>query len=257
MAKASKNSFKSKPVTPKSLKSNRPKSTSGGFLKKALHFLKVLVICFLCLSFGTTFLYRYINPPVTPLMLIRTGEQIIRAEKIRLKYQWVDLRDMSPFIAKSALAAEDQKFFEHNGFDFDAIYTAYKTNQYSKRIKGGSTISQQTAKNVFLWPGRSWLRKGLEAYFTFLIEFMWSKERILEIYLNVIEMGKGVYGAEAASRFYFYKSCKKLTKYESASIVSVFPLPLKWNPIKPTIYLKSKQDWIKRQCDLIEIKDFK
>ena len=256
MAKATKNTLKSKPVTAKSLKSSKSKKAGGGFVIKLLFWSKRILIFFFIISFGLTFLYRYLNPFFTPLMLIRTGEQIIKAQKIRYKYEWVDLKNMSPFVMKSALAAEDQKFFEHNGFDFEAIYTAFKTNQYSGKIRGGSTISQQTAKNVFLWPGRSWIRKGFEAYFTFLIEFMWSKERILEVYLNVIEMGKGVYGSEAAAQTYYYKSCKNLTKAEAAAITSIFPLPLKWNPLKPSPYLIKKQAWIRRQTDYIIIKQF-
>ena len=256
MAKAAKNSFKQKPLTAKSLKSSKSKKTGSGILKKLLTWSKRVFFIFIISSFGLTFIYRYLNPLCTPLMLIRTGEQIYRAEKIKWKYDWVDLKVMSPFVAKSALAAEDQKFYEHNGFDFDAIYTAFKTNQYSKKIRGGSTISQQTAKNVFLWPGRSWLRKGLEAYFTFLVEFMWPKERILEVYLNVIEMGKGVYGAEAAAKTYYYKSCKNLTKAESAAIASIFPLPLKWDPVRPTPYLQKKQAWIRRQADYVVLKGF-
>ncbi len=256
MAKATKNSFKQKPLTAKSLKSSKSKKTSIGFLKKFLIWCRKALFIFLLASFGLTFIYRYLNPPFTPLMIIRTGEQIIRAEKIKFKYNWVDLKDMSPFVAKSALAAEDQKFYEHNGFDFDAIFTAFKTNQYSKKIRGGSTISQQTAKNVFLWPGRSWIRKGMEAYFTFLIEFMWPKERVLEVYLNVIEMGKGIYGAEAAAQTYYDKSCKNLTKAESAAIASIFPLPLKWSPVNPSPYLIKKQAWIRKQADFVVLKDF-
>ncbi|MBC7389390.1 MAG: monofunctional biosynthetic peptidoglycan transglycosylase [Opitutaceae bacterium] len=256
MAKANKTSFKPKPVTAKSLKSSKTKKSGSGFVKKVLTWVQRIFFTLLLTSFGLTFIYRYINPPFTPLMLIRTSEQIYKAEKIKWKYKWVDLKDMSPFVAKAALAAEDQKFYDHNGFDFDAIYTAFQTNQFSKKIRGGSTITQQTAKNVFLWPGRSWLRKGLEAYFTFLIEFMWPKERILEIYLNVIEMGKGVYGAEAAANTYYYKSCKNLTKAESAAIASIFPLPLKWDPVKPSPYLHKKQDWIRRQADYVILKEF-
>ena len=219
------------------------------FMGKVWVAIKKALIVFFVSSIGITILYRFVDPFFTPLMLIRLGEQMVHGDKIRIKNTWMDIDEMSPFMPKAALAAEDQKFFEHHGFDFEAIMNAFERNQKSKKLRGGSTISQQTAKNVFLWAGRSWLRKGLEAYFTLLIEFIWPKERILEIYLNVIEMGRGVYGAEAASQYYFDKSCKRLNKSEAAAIASVFPLPLKWNPIKPTALLQKKQAWIMRQID--------
>lgn len=219
--------------------------------QKALRFFGKVLLYFLIGSVGLTIFYRFVDPFVTPLMVSRTVSQVWNGDIIRWKNNWVDLEEMSPFMPKAALAAEDQKFFDHNGFDFDAIGKAFERNQHSKRIRGGSTISQQTAKNVFLWASRSWVRKGFEAYFTVLIEFFWSKERILEVYLNVIEMGRGVYGADAAAHYYFKKSCKKLTKSEAAAIASVFPLPLKWNPVRKSAYIAKKQAWIKRQIDSV------
>jgi len=220
-------------------------------MHKVLTFVKKAILIFLVSSISVTILYRFVNPFFTPLMVIRACEQMVHGDKIRIRNTWVNMDEMSPFFPKAALAAEDQKFFQHNGFDFEAIGKAFERNQKSKKIRGGSTISQQTAKNVFLWAGRSWIRKGLEAYFTVLIEFFWSKERILEVYLNVIEMGRGVYGAEAASQYYYDKSCTKINKSEAAAIASVFPLPLKWNPIKPSLFLRKKQAWIRRQIDNI------
>ncbi len=245
----------SKRVPPKAKPKVAGKSSSskGGGLKafwgKVWTFTKKVLIVFFVSSIGVTVLYRFVDPFITPLMIIRLGEQMIHGDKIRISNKWTDLEDMSQFMPKAALAAEDQKFFEHYGFDFEAISKAFERNQKSKKLRGGSTISQQTAKNVFLWAGRSWLRKGLEAYFTVLIECIWPKERILEIYLNVIEMGRGVYGAESAAKYYYGKSCKNLTKAESAAIASVFPLPLKWNPTKPNATLRRKQGWIRRQID--------
>jgi monofunctional glycosyltransferase len=237
-------------VKAKSTKSGTSKSGGiKGFGANLWNFLKKALIVFFVSSIGVTILYRFVDPFFTPLMLIRAGEQVIHGDNIKIKYSWVDMEEMSPFMPKAALAAEDQKFFEHHGFDFEAIMKAFEKNQHSKKLRGGSTISQQTAKNVFLWAGRSWLRKGLEAYFTVLIEFIWPKERILEIYLNIIEMGRGVYGAEAASKYYYGKSCTKLSKSEASAIASVFPLPLKWNPIKPSPMLQKKQAWIRRQVD--------
>ncbi len=219
----------------------------------AWNWIKKAVLLFFVSSIGITILYRYVDPFVTPLMVLRTLEQVVGKDKMRWKNDWEDMEKMSPFVPKAAIAAEDQLFFEHSGFDFDAMWAAFKRNQHAKKIRGGSTISQQTAKNVFLWPGRSYIRKVFEAYFTVLIEFFWPKERILEIYLNVIEMGRGVYGIEAASRYYYGKSCRKLSKAEAAAITSVFPLPLKWNPIRPSPMLQKKQAWIRRQIDVVVI----
>jgi monofunctional biosynthetic peptidoglycan transglycosylase len=153
------------------------------------------------------------------------------------------------------MASEDQKFYEHNGFDWEAIKKAYEYNAKKKRkrpIKGASTISQQTAKNVFLWPGRSWVRKGFEVYFTFLIELFWSKERIMEVYLNVIEMGDGVYGAEAASQTYFKKPASKLTKDNAAAIAAILPNPRKYSASKPGPYIQQRKEWIKRNMGYVE-----
>jgi monofunctional biosynthetic peptidoglycan transglycosylase len=152
------------------------------------------------------------------------------------------------------MASEDQLFLEHFGFDLEAIKKAYKNNNNKKRkiTRGASTISQQVAKNVFLWPGRSWLRKGFEVYFTFLIEVCWSKERIMEVYLNVIEMGNGIYGAEAASEYYFKKNASMLNRDQAALIAAVLPNPLRWSPIKPSKYILKRKEWIKRNMAYLE-----
>jgi monofunctional biosynthetic peptidoglycan transglycosylase len=147
----------------------------------------------------------------------------------------------------AVVCSEDQEFLEHEGFDFNAIKKAYKYNQTHKKKRGASTISQQTAKNVFLWPGRSWVRKGLEVYFTFLIEVIWSKERIMEVYLNIIEFGDGVYGVEAAALRNYNKSAKDINRSEAAMLAAVLPSPLRLSPINPTADLKEKQFWIMRQ----------
>jgi len=254
MAKTKRNA----PKTPKPVKSGPVKSAGKWKTKFSTIFSwakKVLFIFFIG-SIGLTLMYRFVDPFLTPLMMIRTFQQVFGPDKVRWKHDWVDMKEMSPFIPKATLAAEDQKFFEHNGFDFDAMWTAFNRNQHSKKLRGGSTISQQTAKNVFLWPGRSYVRKVFEAYFTLLIELLWPKERILEVYLNVIEMGRGVYGAEAASRYYYGKSCRKLSKAEAAAIASVFPLPLKWNPLHPSANLARKQQWIRSQIDVMELPRF-
>ena len=176
----------------------------------------------------------------------RVVQQVFNGEEVKMKYKWKNLEDISAKMPLAVIASEDSHFKTHYGFDVDAIYHAYKSNQKKgkKIVKGGSTISQQTAKNVFLWPGRSWIRKGLEVYFTVLIETLWGKKRIIEMYLNVIEMGNGIYGTEAAARKYFDKPAKKLTKYECAAITSVLPSPRKWSVSKPSAFVRKKQQRI-------------
>lgn len=164
-----------------------------------------------------------------------------------LKHDWVSLEEISPKLQLAVVCSEDQNYLKHYGFDFTAIEKAMKSNEEGKKIRGASTISQQTSKNVFLWPGRSYIRKAFEVYFTLLIELFWSKERIMEVYLNSIEMGNGVYGAEAAAHHWFKKSAKKLTKDESAAIAAILPNPRKYiaNPAGP--YIARRKEWIKKQ----------
>jgi monofunctional biosynthetic peptidoglycan transglycosylase len=176
-------------------------------------------------------------------MVVKTIEQVSDGKGFRWHKEWVPLSQISKHVPKAMLAAEDQNFINHNGFDFEAIKKAYKNNEKGRRIKGASTISQQTAKNVFLWPGRTWIRKGLEAWFTMLIELFWSKERIMEVYVNVIEMGQGVYGIEAAAKEYYNKSSADLSKGEAAMIASILPNPVLYSPLHPDpkIYRKQKR----------------
>jgi monofunctional biosynthetic peptidoglycan transglycosylase len=186
------------------------------------------------LSVLTVFLYRWINPPFTPLMLTR---QVTHGAP--LHHHWVDLKDISLHLINCVVASEDNNFLGHRGFDFGAIQQAIQDREKG-RIRGASTISQQTAKNLFLWQGKSWLRKGLEVYFTFLIETFWTKERIMEMYLNEIEMGVGIYGAEAAAQHYFKKSAKQLSLTQASLLVAAFPNPLRRNPAAPTPYLSRR-----------------
>lgn len=191
---------------------------------------------------------RFFNPPVT---LTQLGG-IMEFGKLHRDY--IPYDEMGNNVKKAVIAAEDQKFFSHNGFDYQAIEKAIKHNEKGKTIKGGSTISQQTAKNVFLWQGRSWFRKGLETVYTFIIEKVWGKDIILERYLNSIEMGQGVFGVEAASDYYFGKSAKNLTKSEAAWIAAVLPSPQKYDPKNPSAYLKRKHSWIMRQMNNVTLK---
>jgi len=210
-------------------------------LKKIYRFFRKLMLYFFIGSVALTIIYRFVPPPFTYLMIQRLVEQKMDGEDLKLRKDWVSIDKMSPYLVRAVIASEDQHFNEHWGFDIAALQKAYQHNQKSKKVKGGSTISQQVAKNVFLWPGRSYFRKGLEAYFTILIEITWSKKRIMEIYLNEIEMGDGIYGAEAAAKKYFRKPAKDLSKRESALIAAVLPNPIRWTPTNPNAYIQRRQ----------------
>lgn len=220
-------------------------------MRTFFHKIKLLlfkaILVFLIVSIASVILFRWIPIPVTPLMIIRSVEQLANSEKAVLSHQWVPLDKISNNLAKAVIVSEDQKFIEHFGFDFEAMEKAFEGNQKGRKIKGGSTITQQTAKNVFLWPQRSYIRKGFEMYFTFLIEIFWSKQRILEVYLNSIEMGNGVYGAEAAAQHWFRKPAAKLTKYESAAIAAILPNPRKYKAKGSSNYVERRKNWIIRQ----------
>ncbi|WP_296700096.1 monofunctional biosynthetic peptidoglycan transglycosylase [Algoriphagus sp.] len=219
-------------------------------LKKIWRFVLKTAMWFLILSVGLTVLYRFVPVPITPLMVIRLFEQTFDSEKkVRLSKDWVPMVEISKNAPQAVVAAEDQKFLDHFGFDFDAMKKAWEGNKQGKNIKGASTITQQTVKNVFLWPDRSYIRKGLEAYFTVLIEIIWPKERILEVYLNVIEMGPGIYGIESAAQNYYNKPASKLNRNEAAMIAAVLPNPNRWNPKRPTPYILGRQAWILKQMN--------
>ena len=207
------------------------------------------IIGFVIISIASVLLYKWVYVPVTPLMLIRDVEQFSGGKGITMKHDWVPLSDISPKLQLAVVCSEDQNYLKHYGFDIGAIKKAMKENEEGKRFRGGSTITQQTAKNVFLWQGRSYLRKGLEAWFTLLIELCWSKERIMEVYLNSIEMGNGIYGAEAASKYWFHKSANKLTKDEAAAIAAILPNPLRLKANPATEYVSKRKVWIKQQMN--------
>ncbi|MBX2914820.1 MAG: monofunctional biosynthetic peptidoglycan transglycosylase [Cyclobacteriaceae bacterium] len=189
---------------------------------------------------------RWVNPPITITQLTNW------VEGHGLKRDYVDFEDMSPNIRLAVMASEDQLFPDHNGFDIKSIKKALESNKKSKRVRGASTISQQVAKNVFLWQGRSWFRKGLEVYFTFMIELLWSKERILEMYLNVSEMGTGIFGVEAAAQKYFKKSASKLTRIEAARIAAVLPNPKKYKAEPASPYVARRTSWILNQMNNLQ-----
>ncbi len=212
-------------------------------LKRIFKFFLKLVAWFLLLSILMVVIYKWAPVPFTPLMVIRYFEHPEQS----LQHDWVPMEKISPNLQLAVIASEDQNFLRHNGFDYDAIKKAFNENKKKNKTRGASTISQQTAKNVFLWPQRSWVRKGFEVYFTFLIELIWSKERILEVYLNSIEMGKGVYGAEAAAKTWFGKPASNLTSYEAAAIAAILPNPREYRANPASSYIQQRKAWIVRQ----------
>jgi monofunctional biosynthetic peptidoglycan transglycosylase len=219
--------------------------SKSGFISRLWRFIRTLVIVFFVGSISWVILARFVPVYLTPLMFIRSIEAVIVGEMPRNEKDWVSIDEISPNMVQAVVASEDNLFKTHYGFSFNDIGKAIKHNKKGRRIRGGSTISQQTAKNVFLWPQRSYIRKGLEAYFTVLIELIWSKERIMEVYLNVIETGDGVYGVEAASQRFFNKSAAKLTKSQAALIAASLPNPRKFKIGNPSGYMLRRQAKIK------------
>ncbi len=217
-----------------------------------------IIIWFVGLSVLSVILFRFVPIPFTPLMIIRCVEQKINGKEMKLSKDWVSLTDISPVMPLAVMAAEDQNFEEHFGFDLEAIKKAEKYNakHKGKRMKGASTITQQTAKNVFLWPSRSWIRKGFEVYFTFLIEIFWSKKRIMEVYLNVIETGNGIYGVEEAAQYYFHKPSSKLNIKEASRIAAILPDPRNWSPVKPSPRVARKSERIIRFMGMLKTENF-
>lgn len=213
-------------------------------IKKLFKFIFKLILWFIGLTVFWVLLYKFVPVPYTPLMIIRSIEG---DKNYQTRHDWVPIEEISPYLQLAVICAEDQTFLSHSGFDREAIEKALEHNEKGKKLRGGSTISQQTAKNAFLWPERSWFRKGMEAYFTLLIETLWSKERILEVYLNSIEMGPGVFGAEAASQYWFKKSAKNLKTENAAAIAAILPSPRRYSANPPGAYVARRTQWIVRQ----------
>lgn len=216
-------------------------------MKLIYRIIRLAVIFFFASTALVTLYYKWAPVPLTPLMVIRCIEHVAAGERPRLGHHWVPLSEMSKYMPVAVIASEDQKFLSHHGFDTEAIGQAVRERQNGHRIRGGSTISQQTAKNVFLWPTSSWVRKGFEVYFTFLIETLWSKQRIMEVYLNSIEMGDGIYGVEAVAQSHFGCSAADLSRSECALIAATLPNPRRYSSLHPGPYMRSRQSWIQRQ----------
>lgn len=222
-------------------------------IRKLLCFVKKIVLLFFLLSILSVIVLRYVPVYFTPLMGIRLVEQLRDKKNPKLLHTWVGYDKISDNLKRAVIASEDQLFFEHNGFDKKQIQKAIEEKKKGKRLRGASTISQQTAKNVFLWPHPSWFRKGLEAYFTVLIEFFWSKDRILHVYLNSIEMGDGLYGAEAVAQNHFNTSADNLSQAQSALIAATLPNPLRFSSKNPSAYMYKRQAFILRQMRNIRL----
>ena len=209
--------------------------------------LRIVVVFFFASTILAVVAYRFIPVYFTPLMFIRMAQQVSNGEDVKMHHSWVSLDEMSRYMPVAVIASEDQRFMDHHGFDFDAIGKAVERNKTSKKKYGASTISQQTAKNVFLWPGRTWVRKGLEAYFTLLIEVMWSKDRIIEVYLNSIEMGDGIYGVQAVAENNFNTNAYELRRDQCALIAATLPNPRRFNSAHPSNYMFKRQRQIMLQ----------
>ena len=226
----------------------RNKSWLGRIAKFALFIVLACVI----LSVLMVAALRWINPPYTAFMLeSQVTAWTLHDSTYVFHHQWVNLDQISPNLPLAVVASEDQKFPEHWGFDVESIEKAYQLNQHSHKVRGASTISQQVAKNLFLWSGRSYFRKGLEAYFTLLIEACWPKRRILEVYLNSAEFGHGVYGAEAAAQLFFHRTAAKLTRSDAATLAAVLPNPSRFHAAAPSAYILQRREWILGQMQAL------
>jgi monofunctional biosynthetic peptidoglycan transglycosylase len=217
------------------------------FLRHLLARLLRLGLWFIALSLVLTLLLRWLPVPLTGLMVERKLDAWLQGRQLVLQHEWQPWEQLPDSLKMAVIAGEDQKFAVHHGFDLDAIAAAFEHNAQGGRLRGGSTISQQVAKNLFLWSGRSWLRKGLEAWFTLLIETLWPKQRILEVYLNSVEWGDGIFGAEAAARQHFRRSAPYLSETQSSQLAAVLPAPLRWSAANPPAQVQRRAAWIRVQ----------
>jgi len=215
-------------------------------IRKIFRWIWKAMLWFVGLSILFVLIFKWVPIPFTPLMITRIIEFKMDGNEAIYSHKWVPLEEISPNLQKAVIASEDGNFLKHSGFDFKAMQKAFTNNSKGRKLKGGSTISQQTAKNVFLWQGRSYLRKGLEAYFTVLIELIWGKERIMEVYLNSIEMGNGVYGAQEAARHWYTTTAVKLTPREAAGIAAILPNPRKFKASNSSSYIERRKGKIMR-----------
>lgn len=226
------------------IKTGKKRFKNKSFFQKIVSIFKWITIAFFASSVFMVIAYRFVNPPVTTFMIYKSASQIFKGEKIKIDKAWIKIGNISPSMIRAVIAAEDNLFVTHWGIDTKAIKEAVEHNKDGNTTHGASTISQQTAKNVFLWPSRNIIRKGLEFYFTLLIEGIWGKKRIMEVYLNVVETGKGIYGIEKAAQVYFHTKSSNLTDYQAALIAAMLPSPQRYNPVTPGKYMASRRDQI-------------
>jgi monofunctional biosynthetic peptidoglycan transglycosylase len=215
--------------------------------------LTALVLCLAILPVFQVLLVKFLDPPFTVSMAWSWIIHTVTLEPPEIAYEWMPLHQISPYLRRAVLAAEDQRFVHHSGFDFIELEKALKEMENGDRMRGASTISMQTARTLFLWSGRSWLRKALEAYYTIILELMLSKERILELYLNTVDWGIGIYGAEAAAKKYFHTSCSRLSRAQAALLAAILPNPKKWSAVKPGPYVRKRQQFILRYMNHMPI----
>ena len=213
-------------------------------IQRSIKWLRNLALLLFCLSLLATLTLRWVNPPYTSFMIV----QRVSTDFVPYKINWVPLKEVSPHLLIAVVAAEDQKFPNHYGFDRKAIQSAFEENKSQQRLRGASTITQQVAKNVFLWPKKSFFRKGLEAYFSLLIETLWPKWRILEVYLNVAEFGPNIFGAKNAAYTHFKKSTTQLSQHESSILAAVLPNPHKLHASHPSNYVLQRAEHISNQA---------
>lgn len=224
-------------------------------IKRIKWIIRWIVVAFFASTILSVVVLKFVPVFFTPLMFIRVAQQIKEGKDVRLYHHWVPLDKIAPSLPVAVIASEDARFLEHHGFDYKAIESAAKHNlqKKNKTKHGASTISQQTAKNVFLWPGRSWVRKGFEVYFTALIEMMWSKQRIMEVYLNSIEMGDGIYGADAVAEHHFGTTAAKLSRPQCAMIAVSLPNPRKFDSSNPSPYMYRRQSKILHEMKFVKV----
>jgi monofunctional biosynthetic peptidoglycan transglycosylase len=233
----------------KTKKTNKNKS----LIRRLIYWILKYYFIFMIISLSLVLPFRWLNPPTSSFIIrYQVNNWFNKPKAHPLQHEWVKWDQISPNASLAVLAAEDQKFLEHNGFDYEAINEAWQKNQHSKKVRGASTISQQVAKNLYLWPGKSFFRKGLETYFTLLIETLWPKQRIMEVYLNIAEFGDGVYGVEAASKKFFKHPAKHLIRYECALLAAVLPNPTRLKVDHPSEYVWRRQAWILREMYRLE-----
>lgn len=221
------------------------------FARQLLYWLLYLTGILVAISIVLVLLLRWVDPPTSSFMLQRQFEAWQNEEILELQYQWVDWDNISPEIKMAAITSEDQSFATHWGLDLNSIQKALDEYERGEDLRGASTITQQTAKNLFLWPGQSYIRKGIETYFALLLELLWSKERILEMYLNIVEFGDGIYGVQATAQYYFNTTAPNLSKWQSALMVTALPAPKRYNLARPSSYMLKRRTWVLRYMDFL------